>query len=41
MLVPYWKETGKFALEHGVTKICFEMHPDSACTIQRPSSSES
>ena len=27
VLVPYWKETGKFALEHGVTKICFEMHP--------------
>lgn len=27
VLVPYWKETGKFALEHCVTKICFEMHP--------------
>ncbi len=25
-VIPYWKEEGKFAKEHGV-KICFEMHP--------------
>lgn len=27
VLIPYWKETAKFAKDHGVTKICFEMHP--------------
>ena len=26
-LIPYWKETGKFALDHNVTHIAFEMHP--------------
>ena len=26
-LIPYWKETGAFALAHGVTHIAFEMHP--------------
>ncbi len=26
-LVPYWKEMGKFALDHHVTHIAFEMHP--------------
>ena len=26
-LIPYWKETGKFSLEHGVKHIAFEMHP--------------
>ena len=26
-LIPYWKKTGAFALEHGVTHIAFEMHP--------------
>ena len=26
-LIPYWKETGKFAVEHGVKHIAFEMHP--------------
>ena len=25
-VIPYWKEEGKFAKQHGV-KICFEMHP--------------
>ncbi|MDD3766691.1 MAG: sugar phosphate isomerase/epimerase [Eubacteriales bacterium] len=27
VLIPYWKKTAKFAKEHGVTKIAFEMHP--------------
>jgi sugar phosphate isomerase/epimerase len=27
VLVPYWKETAKFANDHGVTKIALEMHP--------------
>lgn len=27
VLIPYWKETAAFAREHGVTKICIEMHP--------------
>ncbi len=27
VLIPYWKKTAAFALEHGVTKIAFEMHP--------------
>lgn len=26
-LIPYWKKTAAFALEHGVTHIAFEMHP--------------
>ena len=26
-LIPYWQETGKFAVEHGVKHIAFEMHP--------------
>ena len=26
-LIPNWKETGAFALAHGVTHIAFEMHP--------------
>jgi sugar phosphate isomerase/epimerase len=26
-LIPYWKETGAFALDHGVEHIAFEMHP--------------
>ena len=26
-LIPYWKEMGKFALDHKVTHIAFEMHP--------------
>jgi sugar phosphate isomerase/epimerase len=27
VLIPYWKKTAKFAADHGVEKICFEMHP--------------
>jgi sugar phosphate isomerase/epimerase len=27
VLIPYWKETVKFANAHGVTKIALEMHP--------------
>ena len=27
VLIPYWKKTAKFAKEHGIKKICFEMHP--------------
>ncbi|MBQ7337125.1 MAG: sugar phosphate isomerase/epimerase [Clostridia bacterium] len=26
-LIPYWAKTAKFALEHKVTRIAFEMHP--------------
>lgn len=26
-LIPYWKEAGKFALDHKVSHIAFEMHP--------------
>ncbi len=26
-LIPYWKKTAKFALDHNVTHIAFEMHP--------------
>ena len=25
--MPYWKETAEFAKQHGIKKICFEMHP--------------
>ncbi len=27
VLIPYWAETAKFALEHKVNRIAFEMHP--------------
>lgn len=27
VLVPYWVKTARFALQHGVTRIAFEMHP--------------
>ncbi len=27
VLIPYWKETARFAKEHKVNKIAFEMHP--------------
>jgi sugar phosphate isomerase/epimerase len=27
-VVPYWKEAAKFAREHGVRKLAFEMHPN-------------
>ncbi|HEY8421005.1 MAG TPA: sugar phosphate isomerase/epimerase [Thermoclostridium sp.] len=30
VLIPYWQKTAKFAQEHGVNKICFEMHPGFA-----------
>lgn len=26
-VIPYWKEMAKFAAEHGIKKIAFEMHP--------------
>jgi sugar phosphate isomerase/epimerase len=27
-VIPYWKEAAKFAREHGVKKLAFEMHPN-------------
>jgi sugar phosphate isomerase/epimerase len=27
VLIPYWKATAKFAQDHGISKICLEMHP--------------
>ena len=27
VLIPYWKKAAKFAAEHGVKKIAFELHP--------------
>lgn len=27
VLIPYWEKASKFAIDHGVDKICFEMHP--------------
>ena len=27
VLIPYWTKAAKFAADHGVTKLCFEMHP--------------
>lgn len=27
VLIPYWRKTGAFAKEHGVTRIALEMHP--------------
>ncbi len=27
VLIPYWKKASRFALDHGVNMICFEMHP--------------
>lgn len=29
-IIPYWQEESKFALDHGVDKIAFEMHPGFA-----------
>lgn len=29
-IIPYWQEESQFALEHGVDKIAFEMHPGFA-----------
>ncbi|MFH2117352.1 MAG: sugar phosphate isomerase/epimerase [Bacillota bacterium] len=36
VLIPYWKQTAKFALSHGVTKIALEMHP--GFTVYNPES---
>lgn len=30
VLIPYWEKTAAFAKDHGVDKICFEMHPGFA-----------
>jgi sugar phosphate isomerase/epimerase len=27
-VIPYWKETAKFAREHGIHRLAFEMHPN-------------
>jgi sugar phosphate isomerase/epimerase len=27
VLIPYWEKASKFAFDHGVDKICIEMHP--------------
>jgi sugar phosphate isomerase/epimerase len=27
VLIPYWTKAAKFAQDHGVNKLCFEMHP--------------
>jgi sugar phosphate isomerase/epimerase len=27
VLIPYWQKTSKFAMDHGINKLCFEMHP--------------
>jgi sugar phosphate isomerase/epimerase len=27
VLVPYWEQTTRFAFEHGVDRVCLEMHP--------------
>ena len=27
VLIPYWTKAAKYAADHGVTKLCFEMHP--------------
>ena len=27
VLIPYWKKAAAFAADHGIKKICFEMHP--------------
>jgi sugar phosphate isomerase/epimerase len=29
-IIPYWKEEVKFARQHGINKICLEMHPSFA-----------
>lgn len=28
VLIPYWTKTAEFAGQHGIKKICFEMHPN-------------
>ena len=34
--IPYWRECADFALSHGVSKLCFEMHP--GCLVYHPPS---
>jgi sugar phosphate isomerase/epimerase len=35
-VIPYWRERAAFAAGHGVTKLCFEMHP--GCVVYNPPS---
>jgi sugar phosphate isomerase/epimerase len=35
-VIPYWRECAEFALSHGVTRLCFEMHP--GCVVYHPPS---
>ena len=35
-VIPYWRDCAGFALSHGVTKLCFEMHP--GCVVYNPPS---
>jgi sugar phosphate isomerase/epimerase len=35
-VIPYWRECAGFALSHGVSKLCFEMHP--GCVVYHPPS---
>ena len=35
-VIPYWRECADFAMSHGVTKLCFEMHP--GCVVYNPPS---
>jgi sugar phosphate isomerase/epimerase len=34
--IPYWRERADFAVSHGVSKLCFEMHP--GCLVYHPPS---
>lgn len=34
VLIPYWRKTAAFASDHGVRRICFEMHP--GFTVHNP-----
>jgi sugar phosphate isomerase/epimerase len=35
-VIPYWRDCAGFALSHGVTRLCFEMHP--GCVVYNPPS---
>lgn len=39
VLIPYWEKTARFAREHGVNRVAFEMHPGfcvyNPCTLLR------
>lgn len=35
-VIPYWRDCADFALSHGVTRLCFEMHP--GCVVYHPPS---